>query len=662
MEEYPCIICLLGLPTEEDPRLKHELDDSAAPDAVSDSKTNQPEGSAESADELTTYDGTNDIARLVPCGHLLHNSCIKMWIEQATSCPTCRANFNVIEILHTISGPTMDSYAVETKVQTVDADEAFDESLLDFEDDSAPCLCLVCDFGGREDELLLCDSCDAPYHASCLGMDGVPAEAWYCPSCVDNHAVTDTVMREANTRSARASRRARASRAARTIRTPSRRAGSARGGASTTVRSSRQWDRAWQLVWDRLNRDLDEPQDAAADQEVEATSSRSRRSRRGDNRSRQQREADEWRVWSLRLRIAEANGGSSYFRSTASLFFNSGADDEKESPEMIESWSMLEQALDLEESANPAASPSDGMRHRPSRTFADWHCKRGSTASDQTVKSESPDASRKFKRPRVSNRRSEQGSESEGKPLSIAPVAPTPAAVASVPVSSDGQSLMKSLLQDIRKPPSPSSESHPVGLVSNGRLPTGETMLPTPRSMSPPPPFVSPVSTPRNIFRSPSGSPVLAPSLGSIPSPPAEQKSPVLAPSMSPVHHSRSSPSRMTLAPETTVVSSPAVAMNATASSPSGQAGSQLTLEEKTQIQEIVRDVLRPHYKSGDITKDQYTDINKRVSHVLYALIIRDRDVGLHEQVSEGLEERKQVWINVAKANVESEVVKNKAG
>lgn len=31
-----------------------------------------------------------DCARKLPCGHLFHNSCLRSWLEQDTSCPTCR--------------------------------------------------------------------------------------------------------------------------------------------------------------------------------------------------------------------------------------------------------------------------------------------------------------------------------------------------------------------------------------------------------------------------------------------------------------------------------------------------------------------------------------------------------------------------------------------
>ena len=46
-------------------------------------------------------DGSEDsgqIAQLLPCGHILHNNCLKPWVERANSCPICRRSFNVVEL------------------------------------------------------------------------------------------------------------------------------------------------------------------------------------------------------------------------------------------------------------------------------------------------------------------------------------------------------------------------------------------------------------------------------------------------------------------------------------------------------------------------------------------------------------------------------------
>lgn len=56
----------------------------------------QPAGSTTKDDEL--------VAHLLPCGHNLHNECLKPWVERANSCPICRASFNMVELSARIGG------------------------------------------------------------------------------------------------------------------------------------------------------------------------------------------------------------------------------------------------------------------------------------------------------------------------------------------------------------------------------------------------------------------------------------------------------------------------------------------------------------------------------------------------------------------------------
>ncbi|XP_034043198.1 E3 ubiquitin-protein ligase AMFR-like [Thalassophryne amazonica] len=58
--------------------------------------------SVATAEELATNDDDCAIcwdammtARKLPCGHLFHNSCLRSWLEQDTSCPTCRTSLNI---------------------------------------------------------------------------------------------------------------------------------------------------------------------------------------------------------------------------------------------------------------------------------------------------------------------------------------------------------------------------------------------------------------------------------------------------------------------------------------------------------------------------------------------------------------------------------------
>ncbi|KAM9351965.1 E3 ubiquitin-protein ligase AMFR [Symphorus nematophorus] len=60
--------------------------------------------SVASADELAANNDDCAIcwdvmssARKLPCGHLFHSSCLRSWLEQDTSCPTCRMSLNIGE-------------------------------------------------------------------------------------------------------------------------------------------------------------------------------------------------------------------------------------------------------------------------------------------------------------------------------------------------------------------------------------------------------------------------------------------------------------------------------------------------------------------------------------------------------------------------------------
>ena len=85
-----CIVCLGDLATHE-PQTASELD------LTVESKLSNGKASVSSNDEEL-------IAHLLPCGHNLHDSCLKPWVERANSCPICRAKFNEVEISEYLNG------------------------------------------------------------------------------------------------------------------------------------------------------------------------------------------------------------------------------------------------------------------------------------------------------------------------------------------------------------------------------------------------------------------------------------------------------------------------------------------------------------------------------------------------------------------------------
>ena len=48
--------------------------------------------------------GQQSIALIKPCGHVLHDECLRQWAQKANSCPICRHIFNQVEVLDKVGG------------------------------------------------------------------------------------------------------------------------------------------------------------------------------------------------------------------------------------------------------------------------------------------------------------------------------------------------------------------------------------------------------------------------------------------------------------------------------------------------------------------------------------------------------------------------------
>ncbi|OJJ47009.1 hypothetical protein ASPZODRAFT_31362, partial [Penicilliopsis zonata CBS 506.65] len=568
-----CIVCLGDLgESASDPLAAEPVPRPEVEAALVGRRASRTDG--EQSDDAS--DDAGQIAQLLPCGHILHNICLKPWVERANSCPICRRSFNIVELSDRPGGPVTSSYAVEDRVQVADVDPSMiidyiDDDLADFQP------CPVCGNDDNEEVLLLCDGCDVAYHTYCVGLDAVPPGNWYCDQCETQRAIgaSETVTRPPRLGSLRG-RRTRAQQ---------------RRLQSSNQIQDLHWARVWQSVWDHLNLDLDFPFDdeRAAERLVQ-------------QRRREAANQREFRAWQRRFEVAERQGGGSRFLDSAALLdieaprpsrprVPRAPTPEPESLEEMRAWNAFERAREIENNPNAA-------RKRKEPTLS--------------PSPEPTEPERKLKRPRT--RRPEELAAlamQNGESSRSASVQASSRIHAENP--SSGPSFLQSLLKEVEdsshRPsygPSGHASNTPAEQASPG--PSSPSLSPVPSNHSSP--RLSSVTPPPHRTR-----PVSPIQL----SPPLEASSPPFSPTLTSLWSSpspSSSPTRDTKEengqPRRTVARPHDV---------SSSSRPNLSLPVKSEVQKLVGAALKPFYRSKAVTKDEYTDINRMISRRLYDLV-----------------------------------------
>lgn len=532
--------------------------------------------------------------------------------SEVSECIPCACEFSH-DADKFISGPVVSSYAVQDRVQVPDIDPSMLIEEVDDISDTQPCP--ICAESDNEDLLLLCDGCDVGSHTYCVGLDEVPSGAWYCEQCQTQRAIA--LSEQPQTSQNVFPRRTRGQR---------RRLREQAG-------SGFEWALVWQSIWDRLNMDLDFP----FDDEQSASRVLDERRREASNRR-------DFQAWERRFQVAQRQGGSNRLgdlleigRGRPSRPRHIVATPEPESMDEVRAWNAFERAREIQNVA-PAATR-----------------KRSLPASPASPREVEPAPERKLKRPRTRRPQDLAEAAEHAESSRAARLPPTTTATENTGAPSFLQSLLKEV-EDSSTPNRSTGVYRHSTLHSN--IPGDHT------SAGPSSPALSPLpsnhSSPRLSATTPpphSNGRALSPTpLTSTIEP--IFPSPEFSPSRSPVNDRPTCTHARCVRIRGRELNEERERLRASrlsqASSPSRHLSDEtspsrtgLSLSAKSEVQNMVKMALKPHYREKVVDKDQYTDINRRISRMLY------ERVGAIETLNA---EEKTKWETIATAEVSKAV------
>lgn len=485
------------------------------------------------------------------------------------------------------TGPKLSEYAVKDKQQVADIDPSMivdDDYAL--EDDGSYDACMVCDEFGDASQLMFCHSCEQLCHVFCAGLDEMPTRgAWYCQGCMENPPLLEAATRR---------------------RTNPRGPAAWINGRSRVPRHNRapdEWVGVWQSVWNRLQWDIDFPFDDEDQSENQSEVLR--------------REAHEWE---RRFELARQMGAGTRFRAAADNIHSRRRGSNRstrptnralhreppktprdpESQEEISAWNQFEKArgqlAQMGEAPPPPESTASSRRGRKRKST-------DSSPADTEPAEQQPE--RKLKRPRtrlhIDNARAESSATAARRRTFTHESIQEPAASPPAGESSTAPGFLASLLQEVE--------------VDRFAERDKEIAAPQPKRI-----IVERACSPQHS--SPGLSPVYhQPRAGMTTPPPLNLTRPT-----SPVEPDQGSPTyspyspaddervgRRKLTHHTAGLSSPPRSKDSSPSRPAS-----LSYSTKAELQRMVTAVLKPLYLKKDITKEEYTDINRDVSRLLY--------------------------------------------
>jgi hypothetical protein len=522
------------------------------------------------------------------------------------------------------SGPKLSEYAVQDKQQVADIDPSMIiEEDYTFEDDGSYDACMVCDEFGDSSQLMYCHSCEQLCHVFCAGLDRMPTRGpWYCHGCVENPGLLEATSR----------------------RRPATRGPAAWiNGRSRVPRQNQapdEWVGVWQSVWDRLQFDIEFPFDDEAQSE---------------NQSDVTRREDQ--QWETRMRVARQAGAGNRFRAAADNFMPSrrrGSNltttrptnrtlhreppktpKDPESQEELRAWNQFEKAREqlTHGDARPAPSvASTSSRRGRKRKSVD------SSPADSEPREQKPE--RKLKRPRTRMHMDNGESSAAAARRNTITSTSAPAAASSPPaVQADEASapapapgFLQSLLKEVEvdrfaerdkeiAAPQPRRIIVERAMSPSSSAPGLSPVYQKPQGMTTPPPL--------NLTRTAS------------PAQKDEQLSPTYSP-YSPADDDR--PGRRKLAHRSAGLSSPPRSKDSSPTRPT------LSYSTKAELQRMVTAVLKPLYLKKEVSKQEYTEVNRDVSRLLYDKVGEAGADALADQ------DTREKWQQMASSEVDTAV------